>query len=86
MSQYRITSAAFHIPGSNPNIPDTYIDPAVLNQVRAEAGIDPLGIAALSVTAEVNPKQYPNKGKYQQDNNIKPGTEEWFKLWFGDAR
>jgi len=22
------------------------------------------------------------KGKYQRDNNIKPGTEEWIRLWF----
>lgn len=22
------------------------------------------------------------KSKYQRDHNIKPGTEEWFKLWF----
>ena len=23
-----------------------------------------------------------NLGRYQKDNNIKPGTEAWFKLWF----
>lgn len=22
------------------------------------------------------------KGAYQRKNNIKPGTDEWFKLWF----
>ena len=22
------------------------------------------------------------KGAYQRKNNVKPGTEEWFKLWF----
>lgn len=22
------------------------------------------------------------KGKYMRDNNIKPGSDEWFKLWF----
>lgn len=23
-----------------------------------------------------------NKGKIQRENNIKPGTPEWFQLWF----
>jgi hypothetical protein len=23
-----------------------------------------------------------DKGRIQRDRNIKPGTEEWFKLWF----
>lgn len=87
MKQYRITSDAFHIPGSNPNVPDAYIDPATLNQLKAEAGIDTLGLNALPVAEDESIKTvYPNKGKYQQDNNIKPGTDAWFKLWFGDAR
>lgn len=24
-----------------------------------------------------------NKGQIQREKNIKPGTDEWFKLWFG---
>ena len=24
-----------------------------------------------------------NKGQIQREQNIKPGTSEWFKLWFG---
>ncbi len=23
-----------------------------------------------------------NKAQYMRENNIKPGTQEWFKLWF----
>ena len=23
-----------------------------------------------------------DKGKYMRENNIKPGTDAWFKLWF----
>lgn len=23
-----------------------------------------------------------DKGKYQRENGIRPGTDEWFKLWF----
>jgi hypothetical protein len=29
------------------------------------------------------PVQGSNKGQIQREQNIKPGTEEWFKLWFG---
>jgi hypothetical protein len=24
-----------------------------------------------------------NKGQIQREQGIKPGTDEWFKLWFG---
>ncbi len=27
-----------------------------------------------------------NLGAIQRQNNIKPGTEEWFRLWFKGAR
>jgi hypothetical protein len=27
-----------------------------------------------------------NKAQIQRERNIKAGTDEWFKLWFGDAR
>jgi hypothetical protein len=27
-----------------------------------------------------------NKGEIQRRQNIRPGTEEWFKLWFKSAR
>ena len=26
------------------------------------------------------------KAQYQRKHNIKPGTEEWFKLWFAQPR
>ena len=72
MKQYRITAADFNPPDSDPTIPDCYVDPAVLHAVR---------------TGQELPKLQPviqsqNLGKYQNDNNIKPGTDEWFKLWF----
>lgn len=25
---------------------------------------------------------HANKGKYMRENNIKPGSDAWFKLWF----
>ena len=27
-----------------------------------------------------------NRGKVMRDNNIKPGTDEWFKLWFAKPK
>jgi hypothetical protein len=27
-----------------------------------------------------------NRGAVQREQNIRPGTEEWFKLWFRGAR
>lgn len=26
------------------------------------------------------------KGKYQKKHNVKPGTDEWFKLWFAKPK
>jgi hypothetical protein len=27
-----------------------------------------------------------NKAQHQRENNVRPGTDAWFKLWFGGAR
>jgi hypothetical protein len=72
MKQYRITAADFNPPDSNPTIPDCYVDPAVLHAVRT-------GQELPTPRAEIKSE---NLGKFQQDNNIKPGTKAWFKLWF----
>jgi hypothetical protein len=36
---------------------------------------NPLGGSNISLTGN-------EKGKLMKENNIKPGTPEWFKLWF----
>lgn len=41
-----------------------------------------------SITGQPTPTSLPqiessNKGQIQREQNIKPGTPEWFKLWFG---
>jgi hypothetical protein len=41
-----------------------------------------------SVSGQPAPSSLPtiessNKGQIQREQNIKPGTPEWFKLWFG---
>lgn len=75
MKQYRVTAEMFNPRGSDPTIPDAYVDPAQLKEYGVFTNQESL------LSQEV--KQYPNKGKYQQEHNIKPGTDEWFKLWFG---
>ncbi len=46
-----------------------------LNDLKKLAGIN--DSRGMSVTNEPI-----NRGKVMAENNIKPGTDEWFKLWF----
>jgi hypothetical protein len=75
VKQYRITAEDFNPQGSDPSVPDCYIDPAVLHAARTGQELPAPRIEIKS----------QNLGKFQNDNDIKPGTEEWFKLWFGKS-
>jgi hypothetical protein len=52
-----------------------------LDQIKKLAGItefkglQPYGGSNIRITGN-------EKGELQKKHNIKPGTEEWFKLWF----
>jgi hypothetical protein len=52
-----------------------------LEQIKKLAGItefkglQPYGGSNISITGN-------EKGELQKKHNIKPGTDEWFKLWF----
>ena len=52
-----------------------------LDQIKKLAGINefrgyrPYGGSNISITGN-------EKGELMKKNNIKPGTDEWFKLWF----
>lgn len=84
MKEYRITSANFVTPGETGD-PDAYMDPAELAALKGEAGIT--GLLDNQMPADVS--NFPassNKGQIQREQNIKPGTEAWFQLWFGDKR
>jgi hypothetical protein len=74
VNNYRITAASFNPPGNNPGVPDAYVDPETLKQHGVFTTAEPA--CAVAVLPAL-----PNLGKYQKDNNIKPGTEAWFKLW-----
>jgi hypothetical protein len=52
-----------------------------LDELRTLAGIKPYG--GLRAYEGSNISQTGNeKGQLMKQHNIKPGTEEWFRLWF----
>ena len=90
MKQYRITSETFRLEGEDPTIPSTVVDPQELARMKKLAGIDQLGLME-RVNAErmsdgsespVSGEIGTNKAEYQRKHNIRPGTDEWFRLWF----
>jgi len=86
MKQYRITAVDV-IPDS-PD--DAYLAPTdPIHQLKAAAMMG--GLGAQERLAEYNAKlKQPvvgsNKGQIQREQGIKPGTDEWFKLWFGNNK
>jgi hypothetical protein len=86
MKQYRITSETFNLPGNDPSIPDNYVDPKALADLKRLAGIDTLSLLERVDTSEdqspITGEIGTNKAEYMRQHNIKPGTDEWFKLWF----
>ena len=48
-----------------------------LEELRKLAGID-----EAKSSSPVDGSIGTNKGEYMRKHNIKPGTDEWFKLWF----
>lgn len=84
MKEYRITSAEFYTPGDTGD-PDAYMAPEDLAAIKQSAGIT--GLLDNQPSNDVS--NFPagsNKGQIQREQKIKPGTDAWFKLWFGDKR
>jgi len=82
MKQHRITSETFRTSGDDPTIPDAYVDPSELARIKKLAGIDTLGLMERSGDSPIDGSIGTEKGEYQKKHDIKPGTDEWFKLWF----
>lgn len=83
--QYRVTSQTFRLEGDDPTIPDAYVDPVALAELKKLAGIDSLSL--LKPYTQQEPQENISyagneKSQYQKKHNIRPGTDEWFKLWF----
>lgn len=71
MKQYKLTADQF----------------AQLTEVAPDAYVDPADLAEFlegrpQAKREFKADQLLNLGQYQRDNNIKPGTDAWFRLWF----
>lgn len=65
---------------SNELIPETVLDQNdPVHQLQQLSGINNIDSVKsfTSVTEQAN-----EKIKYQNNNNIQPGTPEWFRLWF----
>lgn len=78
MKQYTITAASY----ANADIPNAAMDTQDLNQLLTLSGIP---IAKIS--PELNQGSNVSvtgmeKAELMKKNNIKPGTPEWFQLWF----
>ena len=81
MKQYRITTEHLNQDSGD----DCYLDPNdPIHELKAIQHLAGLGADArlqemrgsnISVTGS-------EKGKIQREKGIKPGTDEWFKLWF----
>ncbi len=83
MKQYRITKDDI-IPSSDD---DCYLAPEdPIHELKAVAMMGGLGaeqrLAEYRATLR-QPVVGSNKGQIQREQGIKPGTEAWFKLWFG---
>lgn len=84
MKQYRITTANL-LPADTSN--DCFLSPD--DPIHDLMKVSQLGgIGSEAALASYNQSQLPtivgsDKGKLARENNIKPGTEEWFKHWFG---
>lgn len=96
MKQFYITSKDFRLEGDTPGLPDNYVDPQQLAELKKLAGIDSLGIMGnhLAEQAAIKQKELEmsmgysmsmtgtQKAEYQRTHSIQPGTNEWFKLWY----
>ena len=56
------------------SIPEQNVDS--LEELRKLAGVDSVSYG------EETSIQGTNLGQIQRERNIRPGTDEWFKLWF----
>jgi len=86
MKQYRITANDI-VPNSDD---DCYLAPDdPIHELKAAAMMGGLGAAERLADYRATLRQPvvgSNKGQIQRERGIKPGTEEWFQLWFGQNK
>lgn len=86
MRQFKVTTADLNQTSDE----DCYLAPD--DPLHSLMGVSQLGgLGSKSALAEYNKLHLPsiqgsNKGQIAREQGIKPGTDEWFKHWFGDKR
>lgn len=86
MKQYRVTTADLNTTSDD----DCYLSQD--DPIHAMKGVSQLGgLGSEEALAQYRTLQLPsiqgsNKGQIAREQNIQPGTEAWFKHWFGDKR
>jgi hypothetical protein len=88
MKQYKITAADLNQDSQD----DCYLDPTdLIHELKALAGLGGLGGQArlqeyrgqqVGSYGENISAEATRKAEQMRSQNIQPGTEEWFKLWF----
>jgi hypothetical protein len=83
MKQYRITTQDLNPSSAD----DCYLSPDdPIHALMPAAMMGGLGSAEALANYNNSQKHQvvgSDNGRIQREQNIKPGTEEWFKLWFG---
>ena len=83
MKQYRVTTQDLNTTSED----DCYLAPD--DPIHALKGVSQLGgLGSEQALAQYRQLQLPvitgsDKGQIAREQNIKPGTDEWFKHWFG---
>jgi hypothetical protein len=78
---------AAHI--NQPDNTGTYESTPELEHLQRLAGVDEIrNDHEKSIQADIQERSaiVAEKKKIEKEQNIETGTDEWFKLWFGDAR
>lgn len=60
-------------------VPDAYIDEQSLKELQKLAGVEPSVESMPGINIS---KSGMEKQKLERKHGIRPGTEEWFRLWF----
>ena len=83
IKQFRVTTADLNPASEN----DCYLSPD--DPIHQLMGVSQLGgLGSEAALAQYRQLQLPkvegsDKGQIAREQNIKPGTQEWFKHWFG---
>lgn len=82
MKQYKFTTENFKN-SEDDTIPDCVLDDNDLANMKVLAGInDPQKYNKYFNEGSNISKTANEKAELMRRNNIKPGTQEWFRLWF----